>query len=83
MSYTYGPLLGLFAYAMTHKPHQRKRDGSALVCILSPLLCLVLNYVVTTYSDYRFGYEMLLINGLITYTGLWIAGKLSGKTDKY
>ena len=83
VSYTYGPLLGLFAYAMTHKPRQRKRDGSALVCILSPLLCLVLNHVVTTYSDYRFGYEMLLINGLITYAGLWITGKLSGKTDKY
>ena len=75
VSYTYGPLLGLFAYAMTHKPRQRKRDGSALVCVLSPLLCLALNYVVTTYSDYRFGYEMLLINGLITYTGLWITGR--------
>lgn len=77
VSYTYGPLLGLFAYAMTHKPHYSlKRDYSAAICIMSPLLCLGLNHLVTTYSDYHFGYEMLLINGLITYTGLWIIRRI-------
>lgn len=71
-SYTYGPLLGLFLFGLftrrkpndTHVPY---------ICIASPLLCLATDYLVERYAGYTFGYEMLMVNGLITFTGLWIS----------
>ena len=103
VSYTYGPLLGLFAYGLKTTPlqlPQRGRDkksplggfcpsgnegnegsylegscrgfrgGVLLVCIASPLICLALDYGVPLLTGYHFGYELLLLNGLITYGGL-------------
>jgi Na+/proline symporter len=69
-SYTYGPLLGLFAFGMFTKWSVRDRLVP-LVCIASPILC----YVVNTYSDvllngYSFGFELLILNGLLTFVGL-------------
>lgn len=70
-SYTYGPLLGLFVFGLfTHwKPNDRYVP---YICIASPLLCLATDYLVERYAGYTFGYEMLMLNGLITFTGLWI-----------
>ena len=73
-SYTYGPLLGLFAYAMT----AGRRDGAAdkaapFIAVASPVSCLVIARVTAALTGYRFGYEMLLLNGLITFTALLIA----------
>ena len=72
VSYTYGPLLGLFAYAMLFPKQPSKRKGCvAAICILSPLLCLALDHFVPIFTGYHFGYELLLINGLLTFTALW------------
>lgn len=76
-SYTYGPLLGLYAFGMATKRHPR---GLAIpsVCLLSPLVCLLLNkFGPELFGGYRFGFEMLLINGAICFVGLLIAS--SGK----
>lgn len=73
-SYTYGPLLGLFAYAMTKKK-QHTLGYTAFVAVLSPVLCFALECVATTLWDYHFGYELLMLNGAITFTGLWIISK--------
>ena len=76
-SYTYGPLLGLYAFGMATKRHPR---GLAIpsVCLLSPLVCLLLNkFGPDLFGGYRFGFEMLLINGAICFAGLLIAS--SGK----
>lgn len=76
-SYTYGPLLGLYAFGMATKRHPR---GLAIpsVCLLSPLACLLLNkFGPDLFGGYRFGFEMLLINGAICFVGLLIAS--SGK----
>ncbi|MGM9759824.1 MAG: sodium:solute symporter [Parabacteroides sp.] len=74
-SYTYGPLLGLFVFGL----FTRKRPADRWVpyiCILSPLACFALDYVSKRYAGYTFGYEMLMINGLITFTGLWLSSKV-------
>lgn len=68
-SYTYGPLLGLFAFGLFTRRMPRDRFVPA-VCIASPLLCYMLYSVVLSSTGYRFGYELLLVNGLLTFVGL-------------
>ena len=80
-SYTYGPLIGLFAFGMfTKRPTFDK--AVPFICILSPLLCFALEKSVTTFTDYKFGYELLLANGFITFAGLWLFSKKSETTWK-
>ena len=74
-SYTYGPLLGLFAFGLFTK----KQPHDALVpyiCILSPLLCYGLDALTQHLWHYRFGYELLMLNGLLTFLGLWLSASL-------
>lgn len=71
-SYTYGPLLGLFVFGLFTK--KRPRDKYVpYICVISPLICFVTDYLVKQYTSYTFGYEMLMVNGAITFLGLWIA----------
>ncbi len=72
VSYTYGPLLGLFAFGLFTRKHPRDRYVP-YICVLSPLLCFTLDYLAKQYLGYIFGYEMLMLNGAITFLGLWIA----------
>jgi SSS family transporter len=73
--YTYGPLLGLFAFGLTTK--LQLRDLWVVpICILAPAL----SYIFNLYSEqilfgYRAGFEILLINGGLTYLGLLIISK--------
>ncbi|MCX7743587.1 MAG: sodium:solute symporter [Flavobacteriales bacterium] len=67
---TYGPLLGLFAFGILSNKKPRDR-WIPFICILSP----VISYFINTNSSaifggYQIGYELLAINGLITYIGL-------------
>ena len=68
-SYTYGPLLGLFAFGLFTK-RQTKDKFVPLICIASPLICYILNHVVYSLTGYAFGYEILILNGMITFAGL-------------
>ena len=70
VSYTYGPLLGLFAFGLFTKSNVRDKLVP-YVCVAAPLLCYAIDYVAKTSYDYHFGYELLLLNGLITFAGLW------------
>ncbi|MCI1740926.1 MAG: sodium:solute symporter [Prevotella sp.] len=71
-SYTYGPLLGLFAYGLlTHRKVSDK--WVPYICILSPILCLTLNITVSTMTSYTFGYELLMLNGCLTFLGLYLS----------
>lgn len=70
-SYTYGPLLGLFAFGLFTKRQPIDRYVP-YICIASPLICFALEQLVLRVTGYRFGYEMLMINGAITFAGLWL-----------
>lgn len=75
-SYTYGPLLGLFAYGIYTKNQVNDRFVP-LVCILAPVLTFVLVFVIEKYSSYEFGFENLLLNGALVMLGLLIVKKKS------
>lgn len=71
-SYTYGPLLGLFTYALISRKQPQKQSFIPYICISSPLVCYALDTICTNYFSYHFGYELLMINGALTYLGLRI-----------
>ena len=73
-SYTYGPLLGLFVFGLfTHRqPNDRLVPW---ICIASPILCYALDTAAQYLWNYRFGYELLMFNGLLTLLGLWLSSK--------
>ena len=77
-SYTYGPLLGLFCFGLfTHRqPNDRLVP---YICVASPLLCYVLDTATQYLWGYRFGYELLMLNGLITFVGLRL---IEGKSEE-
>ena len=64
-SYTYGPLLGLFAFSMFTK-YKINDKLSPIICIISPSICLAVQFL----TNNSFGYELLLLNGIITFVGL-------------
>ncbi|HET9571974.1 MAG TPA: sodium:solute symporter [Bacteroidales bacterium] len=69
-SYTYGPLLGLFAFGMFTKKKANDR-WIPLIALASPLFCFALQAFTAKVFGYRFSYELLMLNGLLTFTGLW------------
>lgn len=68
--YTYGPLLGLFAFGMYSK---RKVIDKwvPFVAVISPFICFYISkYSHIIFDGYEFGFELLILNGLITFVGL-------------
>lgn len=75
--YTYGPLLGLYSFGLFTNM-QVKDKWVPWVCLLSPVLCIVLNANSTTLlGGYLFGFEMLIVNGLFTFIGLFLIARKS------
>ncbi len=72
--YTYGPLLGLYAFGLFTK-YNVKDKAVPIIAILSPVLCFVLSWALKNYAGYKMGYELLLLNGLLTFAGLLIFRK--------
>lgn len=69
-SYTYGPILGLFAFGLSVKAPVRDRY-IPLVAIASPILCFILDrHSQEWFGGYSFSYELLILNALFTYIGL-------------
>ena len=69
VGYTYGPLLGLFAFGILTRRMPRERFVP-FIAILSPVLCYMIDRLSQLFWNYRFGYELLLLNGLITFIAL-------------
>lgn len=68
--YTYGPLLGLFAFGMITRVSVRDA-WVPVVAVLSPLITFVLDrFSADLFAGYKFGFELLLVNGAITFIGL-------------
>ncbi|HET6990790.1 MAG TPA: sodium:solute symporter, partial [Bacteroidia bacterium] len=75
-NYTYGPLLGLFAFGILTK-RQTKEILVPVIALLSPVICFILStYSADWFGGYIFGNELLIINGIITFIGLVL---ISGK----
>ncbi|HYG01044.1 MAG TPA: sodium:solute symporter [Chryseosolibacter sp.] len=69
--YTYGPLLGLFTFGLFTRL-QVKDKLVPIVCVLSPLLSYALSMNSEYLFDgYKFGLEILIVNGIFTFIGLW------------
>lgn len=79
-SYTYGPLLGLFVFGLFTK-RVPKDKYVPYICIVSPLLCYGISYWGTYFAGYTFGYELLMLNGFITFAGLWMLSKRNHKEE--
>ena len=73
--YTYGPLLGLFAYGLLTKQGVNDRMVP-YIAVVSPLLCYAIDEGVGRTIGYHFGYELLMLNGLLTFIGLYVSRKL-------
>lgn len=74
-SYTYGPLLGLFSFGIFTK-HQVKDNYVWLVALISVAIIVFLGKLpAETIGGYEFGYELLPLNGLLTFIGLWLIRK--------
>src|SRR5690606_11012293 len=77
--YTYGPLLGLFSFGILTKRIVRDKLVP-LICVISPIL----SYLLSANSEnllggYKVSIEILIINGLITFFGLWLISRAPGK----
>lgn len=71
-SYTYGPLLGLFSFGILTK-RVIKDKLSLIICLIAPVLCYLLSmYSIEWMNGYVFGYELLIVNGVFTFIGLFL-----------
>lgn len=70
-SYTYGPLLGLFAFGLFTRVRVKDRYVPFVV-VLAPVICGVLDRMAPVWWNYKFGYELLVFNGLLTACGLFL-----------
>jgi len=77
-SYTYGPLLGLYAFGLFQKTRNVDDKLVPYICVLSPLFTYLINeYSKILFAGYVFDNELIVLNGLITYLGLLITSSKS------
>lgn len=79
--FTYGPLLGLYSFGLFSKL-EVKDKWVPYICLLAPVLTYILNlYSEQLFFGYKFGFELLLLNGFLTFVGLFlIRDKQAGST---
>lgn len=79
--FTYGPLLGLFAFGIFTK-YKVKDRWVPYVCIAAPLVSYLIDYYqASLFGDFKIGLELLIVNGLLTFIGLWLIRDTSSKSD--
>ena len=73
--YTYGPLLGLFAFGLFTRRVVNDRLAP-MICLGSPVICYVLDTNSRAWlAGYQFGFELLMLNGILTSAGLFLASR--------
>ncbi|MBO4615440.1 MAG: sodium:solute symporter [Bacteroidales bacterium] len=79
--YTYGPLLGLFCFGLFIKKRNPNDKAVPFIAILSPIISYLLNiYSEELFFGYKFGFEILIVNGLLTFIGLLIFSRKAETT---
>jgi len=81
-SYTYGPLLGLFAFGIFTK-YKTQEKLVPFIALFSLIFTAILDiYSIQWFNGYQFGYELLILNGLISYFSLFLLRDQLYKTSK-
>lgn len=70
-AYTYGPLLGFFAFGLLTNL-KVKDKFIPYVAIASPILCYILDFLGNKYLNFGFGFSLLIINGILTFLGMYL-----------
>lgn len=73
-NYTYGPLLGLYAFGL-FTDIKVKDKMVPLICLASPFLTYLVNYLSLEYFNFDFDFSLLILNGFITFLGLYFFKK--------
>ena len=82
-SYTYGPLLGLFAFGLFVPSRVRPYEPLVpTICMVSPIICFMLSDIAEVVWNYHFGYELLLLNGALTALGMALSAFFFVKKNK-
>ena len=77
--YTYGPLLGLFAFGIMTKRSLPSGPVIPIICLIAPAICYyVSEHSATWFNGFQIGVELLILNGLLTFIGLFIVSKGKG-----
>jgi SSS family transporter len=80
-AYTYGPLLGLFTFGIITK-RQVMDKWVPFICVASPIICYVLDkFQKQLFGSFELGLELLIINGLLTFLGLFMISKKGPALD--
>jgi Na+/proline symporter len=83
-SYTYGPLLGLYAFGLFVKSKTVHDKFVPLVCVISPAICFFISkYSAALLGDYVLDNELIIVNGLITFIGLLMISKPAIENTRY
>lgn len=78
--YTYGPLLGLFSFGIF--TNLKIRDRFVIpICILAPILSYILN-IYDLFIGFKLGFLIIVINGLLTFLGLWVISYYSEEEEE-
>jgi SSS family transporter len=81
-AYTYGPLLGLFSFGILTRRKLRENILIPAVCLSSIVICFILDkFAAEWLNGFQIGIELLIINGLITFTGLFLISKKQPLTN--
>jgi hypothetical protein len=79
-SYTYGPLLGLYAFGLFQKSRNVNDKLVPFICLLAPFFTYIINEnSKILFSGYVFDNELIVLNGLLTYLGLFLTSSHSSK----
>jgi hypothetical protein len=70
-TFTYGPLIGLYAFSLYMKNRRVMDKATPVICILAPILCIFIDkYSKELLGGYVFAEELIIVNGLLTFLGL-------------
>ena len=82
--YTYGPLLGLYAFGLFMKKKTVHDKLVPFICLISPLICFFISkYSSLLFGEYVLDNELIIINGLLTFIGLLAISKPATKQTRF
>jgi Na+/proline symporter len=83
-TYTYGPLLGLYAFGLFQKTKKVADKLVPIICVLAPIITFIINEnSQALFSGYIFDNELIIINGLVTYIGLYLTSKKTAELQAF